>query len=440
MKLKYFTLALTLLSSISYQATADNLNTKTEGLTVYSDNWFEEAITDGKVGLELRYRFQSLDNEAFDDIGRASTIRALLKYQTKPVDGVSFLGEIRTVQRVGSTDLFNDTLNGVTTRPVIPDPDSLEIDQLHIKLEDIVPDTDITIGRRKFSLSNQRFISELPFRQNLNSFDGIVIENKSLPDTKLHYSYSNNFNRTFTDDSVVGNFDDANFHLVHGEHQLNDNHKLIGYGYLLGIKEGSFAGASNLATNTFGANAKGKLNIAEKTWFHYDVEYAHQTDNSENSRNFDLGYYRIQPSISYDAILFTVGYEVLEGDGSTGFSTPLALLHAFNGFADVFGNTPADGLEDAYAKITYTIKESDVYIAGYDIFGDTKLHLAYHDFGAENTNASYGTEWDIAIKKQLTDNAKFLFEYANYRADNPLSTSNVDIDREGFYAELSINF
>jgi len=59
----------------------------------------------------------------------------------------------------------------------------------------------------------------------------------------------------------VGNFDEANFHLAHGEYVVDDWLKLVGYGYLLGIEEGSFTGASNLATNTFGVNAKGKFDL-----------------------------------------------------------------------------------------------------------------------------------------------------------------------------------
>src|ERR1035438_4740700 len=39
---------------------------------------------------------------------------------------------------------------------------------------------------------------------------------------------------------------------------------------------------------------------------------------------------------------------VSTGKGRTGFQTPLATLHAFNGWDDVFLTTPADGLQDIY--------------------------------------------------------------------------------------------
>ena len=409
-----------------------------------TSNLLKEVFLEGNLDVELRYRFQTLDDEGFDEDATASTIRALVKYETKPIHGISALGEVRSVQRLGSGHLYNDTINNNTDRPVIADPDAFEIDQALLKFDGVIPDTVATVGRRKIVLNNQRFISTLPFRQNANSFDGFVIENESLPNTKLHYSYAYNFNRAFTDDSRVGNFDEADIHLIHAEHTVDERLKLIGYGYLLGIEEESFTNASLLATNTYGANAKGKLNIAEGIDFHYDVEYAIQKDNSENSLDIDLDYYRIQPGISYGNWRFNLGYEVLEGDGTRGFSTPLALLHAFNGFADVFVNTPADGLEDAYINATYHLKDSGVLIGDYDLFGKTKFHVAYHDFSAENSGDDYGTELDILVKKKLLDQLTLVLEYAHYNADfdgNVTSSSaSFNRDRDQFFTALVFKF
>jgi len=407
-------------------------------------HWLEEALFDGDLDVQLRYRYQFADDEAFSDNAHASTIRALVKYETKPVHGVSLVGEVRSVQRLGGGDLFNDTINGNTTRPVIADPDAFEVDQAFISFDNILPDTDLTVGRRKIALNNQRFISTLPFRQNANSFDGVVIENQSLPNTYLHYSYSNHFNRAFTDDSPVGNFDEADIHLIHGEHVVDERLKLVGYGYLLGIEEDSFAGASNLATDTYGVNAKGKFALANKAAFHYDVEYANQTDNSENSRDFDLDYYRIQPGISYGPLRVNVGYEVLEGNGVQGFTTPLALLHAFNGFADIFVGTPPDGLEDAYINATYKMKKSGFTVGGYDVFGNTSFHAAYHDFSAENSGTDYGTEFDASIKKKITPNLTLAMEYAHYNADfdGPVTPASARFtrDTDQFWTALIYKF
>lgn len=406
----------------------------------------EEAFLKGNFGAELRYRYQFLDDEGFDKDAHASTLRALLKYETKPLYGVSVLGEVRSVQRLGNGDLFNDSINGNTDRPVIADPDAFEIDQALIKFNDIIPDTQATIGRRKIALNNQRFISTLPFRQNSNSFDGAVLENWSLPNTYLHYSYAYNFNRAFTDDSLAGNFDEADIHLVHAEHTYDERLKLIAYAYLLGIEEDSFTNASALATNTYGINAKGKFDLDKGFAFHYDVEYAYQDENSDNDivDDISLDYYRIQPGLSYNNWRFNLGYEVLEGDGTRGFSTPLALLHAFNGFADVFVNTPANGLEDAYVNVSYNLKKSGIKIGDYDVFGNTKFHIAYHDFEAENGGGEYGDEFDASIKKKLTDNLTLALEYAHYDADFDgtvtSGTASPNRDRDQFYAAFIFKY
>ena len=403
-----------------------------------------DILFGGDFGLELRYRYQFLDDEAFALDGHASTFRGLFKYETKPFHGVSFLGEVRAVTHLGTSNLFNDTITGNFDRPVIADPEAAEIDQAFFRFKDIVPDTEITVGRRKIALNNQRFISTLPFRQNANSFDGIAIENKSIPNLYLHYSYALNFNRAFTDDSPVGNFDEANIHLAHGEYVVDDRLKLVGYGYLLGIEEGSFVGASNLATNTFGVNAKGKFDITDDFKFHYDVEYANQTDNSENTRNFNLDYFRIQPGISYGAWRLNAGYEVLSGNGQQAFTTPLALLHAFNGYADVFVATPSDGLEDIYVNLTYKRKFDGFKVGGFDLFKDPAFHVAYHDFSAENSGVDYGREIDFSIKTKLHKNLGLVLEYAHYEADfsgavtpaSPRFTRDVD----QFYAQLTFKY
>ena len=93
----------------------------------------------------------------------------------------------------------------------------------------------------------------------------------------------------------------------------------------------------------------------------------------------------------------TLGDEVLEGDGKRGFSTPLATLHAHNGFADVFLSTPANGLTDLYLKAAVPL-------------GNTTLTAVYHRFEADRGSARYGDEIDLVaaypISKQLKLTAK----------------------------------
>jgi len=79
-----------------------------------------------------------------------------------------------------------------------------------------------------------------------------------------------------------------------------------------------------------------------------------------------------------------VGYEVLEGNGAIGFATPLATLHAFNGWADMFLTTPANGLKDLYFRASYALPADFIRIIGQIEAGaiDTQPWITHQADGA----------------------------------------------------------
>jgi hypothetical protein len=84
-------------------------------------------------------------------------------------------------------------------------------------------------------------------------------------------------------------------------------------------------------------------------------EVAHQTNYANNPLSISLNYWLGEGSVTYKGLTGLIGYEVLEGNGTIGFATPLATLHAFNGWADMFLTTPANGLKDFYLKAAYVL-------------------------------------------------------------------------------------
>jgi len=127
----------------------------------------------------------------------------------------------------------------------------------------------------------------------------------------------------------------------------------------------------------------------------YRAEYAHQTDpsNGSNAANIDADYYNLQATANMSGFLVGAQYEVLGAGNNVGdpaFSTPLATLHAHNGWADIFlGGTPTDGLVDLNGMLGYKA----------DWFGLAKV--VYHDFSADRGSADYGTEWDAIYKNKI---------------------------------------
>jgi hypothetical protein len=107
------------------------------------------------------------------------------------------------------------------------------------------------------------------------------------------------------------------------------------------------------------------------------------------------------------AARFKLGYEVLEGDAAAGsaFRTPLATLHAFQGWADKFLTTPDDGIEDLYVGVTGKALGAD-------------LMLVFHDFSAETGSGDWGTEFDVSANWAIGKHYAVLLKGATYDSDD----------------------
>ena len=91
-------------------------------------------------------------------------------------------------------------------------------------------------------------------------------------------------------------------------------------------------------------------------------------------------------------------------DGEVGFATPLATVHKFNGWADTFINTPANGLVDTYISVGTKV-------------GPGKLAAIYHDFAADNGSDDYGSELDVVYGMKFGKAYTAGIKYADYSSD-----------------------
>src|SRR5688572_26821008 len=79
-----------------------------------------------------------------------------------------------------------------------------------------------------------------------------------------------------------------------------------------------------------GEHGWGNLKLA------YAASAATQRDYGSNPLRFELDYPSQEAILARRQISLTLGREVLEGNGTVGFSTPLASMHKFGGWADKF--------------------------------------------------------------------------------------------------------
>ena len=84
------------------------------------------AIKDGKLLLDVRYRFEYKSQDGFSEDAYANTIRTRLGFETAEIYNLKFLVEFENVASIGS-DHFNSTTSGRAQFPVIADPDATEL-------------------------------------------------------------------------------------------------------------------------------------------------------------------------------------------------------------------------------------------------------------------------------------------------------------------------
>lgn len=366
-----------------------------------ADN-FMTALTSGKASFDARYRYEYVDQTGLANHANASTLRTKLGYTSGVFMGFKAGIEFENITTVGG-EKFNDTINGKATYPVVADPEDTVLNQAYISWQGIKGAT-ATIGRQVIKLDNERFVGPVAWRQNDQTFDAGTITVKSIPNLSLFYGYVTQVNRVFGPRSPASPWSGNHIHLLNASYQLADALKVTGYGYFLDIPE-----ALASSSQTLGVRLEGALPAGNGLKATYAAEYAHQKDYKDNPASFGLDYYLVQPGIAWNGLALQLGYERLSGDGVSAFQTPLATLHAFNGWADKFLTTPANGLIDKYTSLSYALPASAA------IFQGTTLTVAYHDFNASKGGANYGTEWDAMVSKTFLNHYSVAVKFADYR-------------------------
>jgi hypothetical protein len=374
-----------------------------------------KAIKDGKAVFDIQYRYEHVDQDGFDRNAIAQTIRLRLGYKTASFHNFFAFAGLEANEAL-SSESYNSTANGKTQFPVIADPQDAELNQAYLGWTGW-KGTTITAGRQRLGLDNHRFVGNVGWRQLEQTFDSVAVKSKFTEKTNFFYSHVNNVNTIFgqhnPDQSraVVSTSTD----LVNFSYDTKVG-KIIAYTYLLDFKD-----APDNSQANFGLRFTGKAPLGDSTKLSYTAEYADQSDYKDAPSTVDADYMLGEVGLIAKRITAKVGYEVLSGDGTYAFLTPLATLHAFNGWADKFLATPVDGLEDTYLHLGTN-------------FGSWKLAAIYHDFAADNGGADYGTEFDAVLSKTFKKTYTVGVKYAAYDAD----TFATDTDKFWFWLKAKI--
>ena len=356
------------------------------------------AVKESKPIIDLRLRSESVEQDGMTKDADALTLRARLGFETGKAWDTSFLAEGDLIWPWESR--YNSTVNGKTAYPVVADAETYELNRIQLTNTSIA-DTTITLGRQRINLDDQRFVGNVGWRQNEQTYDGVRFVNKTVKNLTVDVTYLDQVNRVFGKDSPVGRYHGDNY-LANVAYQLPIG-KLTGFAYLTDFDEAPRDSAQTLGARFTGEKPVQKVKVA---WL---VSWARQTERANNPLNFSEDFYTAEVTGTFRQYSVGVGYEVLEGDGVRAFSTPLATLHKFDGWADKFLTTPPNGLERRYVTLGYTKK-------GLGLLDTVSATAVYHQFDSSRLSIDYGSEVDLQLQAKY-QRFNFMLKYADYNAD-----------------------
>jgi hypothetical protein len=355
------------------------------------------ALTEGKASVNARLRYESAEQTGLKD-SAALTMRTRLGYSTAPLQGWKAMVEAENVLAVNGDSYNQAGLNAAGVgRVVIADPETTEINQLWLSFSE--EQTTATLGRQRLVLDNARFVGDVGWRQNQQTFDAVTLQDKSLPQTTLTYAYLWQINRVFGREHAQGRFD-SNSSVLNASYAGFAAGTVTAYAYLL-----DFDNAATQSCATYGISFAGAKKINDATKLTYRAELATQSDYGSSPLAYRATYLSLEAGLAGKTGSLALGYEVMGSDGGVSFRTPLATLHAFDGWADLFLTTPGNGLRDSYLKTGINLPE------GFNLLG------FYHVFTADRLGADYGKEADLQVSRKFSTAVTGTVKYARFRHD-----------------------
>ncbi|HAN27885.1 MAG TPA: hypothetical protein DCP75_09230 [Haliea salexigens] len=374
-----------------------------------NSNSVASMISNGSAQLDFRYRLEYVDQAPFADTALASTLRSRLTLASADWAGVSFALEIDDVTAIGN-DLYNSTTNGELRYPVVADPEGTEINRVQVDYRN--GDLHGTLGRQRILHGNHRFVGNVVWRQNEQTYDGLRAQWQPTRVLQVDASYVYRVQRIFGPDDGAQPADwDGDIGLLRATWSPAEKQSLSGFAYLLDIDpDANFAPGLTVAnaSDTVGVEYSGQWSD-----FNLNLALATQSDAGDNPANYRATYYNVDAGWALSLARLEVGYEVLGSDNGQGFRTPLATLHKFQGWADKFLGTPGDGIQDAWFAVS---GKRDAF----------NWRAVYHDFETDRNSRSLGSELDLLLGWALTPKLSLELKAAFFDGDGAPAYQDTD--------------
>jgi hypothetical protein len=364
------------------------------------------ALVEGKPTLILRPRYEHVEQDGKREDADAFTMRSLFGWRTGQWYGLSAYVEGINVGHLGPQH-YNDNPARASVYPLVADPDSTDINQMYADYAGI-PGTTVRAGRQSIKLDNVRFIGNVDFRQVMQVFNAVTVENNSLPNTRLYAGY------LMRQKTVFDTQRDINEPIFNARYTWKPDNIVVGYAYLQDqANTGQATGFADNSNKILGLRADGRYPLSDAWGVLYTAEYAKQDSYSGGDPRIDADYYHLGLGVQWKDVFVRLDQEKLGSNaGLYGFQTPLGTNHLFQGWADLFLTTPKEGIRDTY-------------VAAGAKFHKAILYAEYHWFRSDFGNIDFGNEIDLSVGYPFLKNLVGKIEYAEYHAGD-VSPGKVD--------------
>ena len=373
-----------------------------------------QAIADGQAILDVRARYEDVDQANLAPLGQAFTTRVQAGWQTSPYDGFQALVEVAGLFHAddGHYNIAvpgGASLNGRTQYPIIDDPAFFTLNRAQLSWS---PDKllKLTVGRQRILIDDQRFVGNVGWRQDEQRFDAARAD-IDLGRLTATYVYVWRVDRIFG-----GQLDwNSDSHLLNVAYQVAPPLKVEGFLYALDFSNAQPTTLANPRLSgglTAGARANGHGPIGPLT-LGYDLTWARETSYRGQTPPYGLDFWQGDVSATLGIATARVDYEQLDGNGAQGFTTPIGTTHNFQGWADAFaadgGNkTEVDGIRDT----NVSLQLSPPWKA--PLLSHLQAIVRYYDFHAQLTGAYLANEWDAQVQAEITKGLTAQVTYAEF--------------------------
>lgn len=304
---------------------------------------------------------------------------------------------------------YYDGLNGPANRPLVADPQNiaLYLAQVQYKSRALT----LTGGRQKIALDDERFVGNVAFRDNAQTFDAVRAELTPLKGLKLDVAYAWSVRtiwgfegRGVRQQAVSGDNVFANVSYV------TPVGTLTGFAYLVDQDEAAVQGY-RLSSQTYGLRLAGTQPLSKAVKLSYQLSHARQSDYHRNPNDYRADYWLADALLDIRGWKLNAGYEVLGADRGralTSFQTPLGTNFKFQGWADKLLTTPANGVRDLYFGGGYGM-------AKWGALSAVTLQATWHRFDSDRLDQRYGTEWNLLASAKV-HKTTLSVRYADYKA------------------------